>query len=146
VYVPKLKSHVRKWDVFALVPQWNFFAPRPAQHDYVLLYRDQLKDGTMTDWAQVATIPPRPIWSMIWNPRKRDNKALFDIATDLAAHIRRSVAAVELSVPYITILSYISEIPRFGPTGLTQFLLMRSQVTSESTNHEILFLSRLHSL
>lgn len=146
VYVPGLKLHIRKWDVLALVPQWNFFAPRPAQHDYVLLYRDQLEDGSITDWTQVSVIAPRRIWSIIWNPRKRDNKALFDTVTDLAAHLRQSVAALEVSVPYLAILNYISEIPRFGPARFTQFLLMRSQVLPKTREHEVLFLSHLHSL
>jgi hypothetical protein len=146
VYVPSLKPHIRTWDLFALIPQWNFFAPRPAQHDFLLLYRDRLQDGSITDWTQVASIAPRKMWTVIWNPWKRDNKAFFDAVTDLAAHVQNSPSTLELSVPYITILNYISGLPRFGPASFTQFLLMRSTLGTKATEPELLFLSNLHSL
>jgi hypothetical protein len=134
---------IRKWDFLALIPQWNFFAPRPAQHDFLLLYRDQLEDGNLTDWTQVASITQRSGLSIIWNPAKRENKALFDVVTDLAAQISVSISMLELSVPYLTLLNYISSMPRFGPAVFTQFLLMRCGHAQEP---EALYISKLHSL
>jgi hypothetical protein len=146
VYVPSLKTTIRRRDLFALVPQWNFFAPHPAQHDFYLLYHDQLQDGSITEWTEVASFAERPSWSIVWNPWKRTNKALFDAVTDLARHVQASMPALELSIPYLTLLNYISGIPRFGPTQFTQFLVMRSGGSDGHPEPELFYLSQLHSI
>ena len=146
VYVPSLTKRIRRWDSFGLVPQWNFFAPNPARHDFHLLFRDQLQDGTMTEWTEVASIAQRPNWGIVWNPRKRRNKALFDAVTDLAMHVKDSLPAIELSIPYLTLLNYVSGLPRFAGARFTQFLIMRSGSSDQGQKPELFYLSKLHAL
>jgi hypothetical protein len=145
VYIPAIKKEIRKRDIFGLIPQWNFFAPHPAQHDFHLLYQDQLQDGSVTAWTELALFDKRPFWSIVWNPEKRCKKALSDAVTDLAKHIRSSIPALELSIPYLTLLNYISGIPRIVPPKLTQFLIVSSGHTNGRYNSQPFYLSRVHS-
>lgn len=146
VYVPSLKNRIRRWDSIGLIPQWNFFAPNPARHDFHLLFRDRLQDGTITEWTEVASIAQRPNWGIVWNPGKRRNKALFDAVTDLAMHVKDSLPALELSIPYLTLLNYVSGLPRFAGESFTQFLIMCSGSSDQGQKPELLYLSKLHSL
>ena len=146
VYVPNLTKIIRSHDRLGLIPRWNFFAPNPARHDFHLLFRDQLPDGSMTEWREVASIAERRYWNFIWNPTKRKNKSLFDAINELLMHAKFSMPALKASIPYLTLLNYVSGLSRFGPVRFTQFLVMRSAGNQLRQKSEILFLSELHSL
>src|SRR5205814_9921314 len=82
VYIPAVGPVIRRYDWFALVPEWKFFAPAPAQHDYHLLYRDRLSGGCLTDWTEIKPLRERRWWNLVWNTAKRENKALVDIVSE----------------------------------------------------------------
>ena len=145
VYVPALQPGIRRWDLLALVPEWRFFAPTPAQHDYYLLYRDQLEDGSLTDWTEVRAATPRCSWNLVWNTSKRGNKALFDAIKELAAHVVASDPAIQFSVPYLTLLNHVSAIPRLGCSQSTRFLLMHNDSRLEKPP-DVVFLSGVHAV
>src|SRR5262245_58660337 len=108
VPIPLLQG-LRRWDQFGLVPDWRFFAPQPATGDFHLLYRDQTEEGHVTDWVEISIGIPRRWWNVVWNPGRRQRKAMFDLATELAREVQQSsTAALQVSVPYLAILCFVS--------------------------------------
>ena len=127
VLFPKLNPVIRGLDLLALVPEWRFFAPIPGQHDYHVLYRDEFVDGSVTDWTELPLVSDRRWWNIAWNPGKRGNKALFDAVSEFAVHVGAGDKSVEISIPFLTLLNYISSVARPVVPQYTQFLLMSSQ-------------------
>jgi hypothetical protein len=138
---------IRAYDLAGLIPLWPFFAPVPGTCDYYLLYRDELADGTVINWREISLCDDRRLWHLIWNPRKREKKALFDLTAALMAEVQPHVIeAIQLSVPYLAILTYISSLPRAYPAHSTQFLLMMTDATSVGETPEPIFTSAIHLL
>ncbi|HTK08337.1 MAG TPA: hypothetical protein VL485_14300 [Ktedonobacteraceae bacterium] len=146
VYIPKLKTIIRQWDWFRLIPEWRFFAPRPAEGDFHLLYQDMFHDGSRTHWTEVRPTIERSWWNIVWNPGKRERKALFDVVNVLNARIALSDKALEGSLPYLTLLNHISFLPRSLSPAFTRFLLMKSHGASPEKKPDILFISGVHEL
>jgi hypothetical protein len=135
---------IRRFDLCGLIPHWTFFAPVPGTADYFLLYRDQLLDGSLTDWRELPLCDSRKPWHIIWNPRKREKKALFDLTSALMREVLAApVEVAQFSVPYLVLLSYVSGLPRAFTGKGTQFLLMSSDRGREP---EALYTSMVHSL
>jgi hypothetical protein len=146
VLVPRLRPYIRVWDIFSLVPEWKFFAPNPAQGDYILLYRDQLADGTVTPWTEVALAQKRRWWNAAWNPGKRANKALFDAMVEVSSEASLYPEILVGSVAYLTLLNYISSLGRFARPSFTQFMILHSFSSTVKREPRLIFSSSLHAL
>ena len=148
-----LATRIRGWDPLNLLPTWSFFAPHPGTHDLHLLYRDRLPDGTCSVWREV--LPPKPsrFVSPLWNPGRRHTKALFDLTKNLVleakAH-REAPQVLQLSLPYLALLYFVSRQPRPYQASMTQFLLMRTErlasLAAAAGEPATVFLSFFHSL
>lgn len=145
VHLPPLTPLIRRWDFLSLVPEWKFFA-RPPQHDYHLLYRDVGQDGSVSGWLQVSVAEPRAWWNFLWNPGRRARKALFDAITETARCCHAQCGGVEASVPYLTLLNYISGLPRAFPARFTQFAILMSSSGVPAQEPRLLLSSALHHL
>ena len=77
-----------------LVPNWRFFAPEPAKHDFHVLHRVLTAAGEETPWRETTTITPRSWRHAFWFPDRRRDKAMFDICNELITLM--SVPGVEL--------------------------------------------------
>jgi len=143
---PRWRLYIRAWDIFAVVPEWKFFAPNPAQGDFHLLYRDHLSEGTVTPWTEIHIGATRSWCCVLWNPRRRQTKALFDAVSHLNATAQAAPQTVVGSLPYLTLLLYISSMPRLINPAFTQFLVVHSFGIFSDTEPAIVFLSELHSL
>lgn len=146
---------LRKWDLFFLIPEWKFFAPRPGTADYYLLYREQLGDGSLTDWTQAPLMQHRSWTQGIWNPAKREEKALVDIVSDLAREARYVIDSPELTwtwlqgtAAYLALLNFVSfDMPHANSSEYCQFLLMmRDNSGDRSSAPSPVILSQLHRL
>lgn len=63
-----------------VIPNWRFFAPNPAVEDVRVLYRFANKDKSEhTSWMECETISPRKWSQVFWFPRRRFEKAVFDV-------------------------------------------------------------------
>jgi hypothetical protein len=69
-----------------LLPDWRFFAPRPGQHDTVLLRRELDADGVETPWKLVIDAVPRAWHHGVWFPRRRLDKGVNDLCNQIAWH------------------------------------------------------------
>jgi hypothetical protein len=65
------------------VPNWRFFAPEPAQHDFHVLHRVLTAEGEQTPWSESTHITPRAWRHALWFPDRRRDKAMFDVANEL---------------------------------------------------------------
>jgi hypothetical protein len=146
VYIPRLRRPIRNYDIFGLVPEWRFFAPNPGRTDFHLLYRDKYRDGTLSNWTEVAAIGNRRVWNMLYNPMRRRNKALFDCMQEFSRHVNERDPVLELSIPYLTLLNYVSCLFRNPLPEQVQFLLMYSAGEQADKDPEPLYVSGFHRL
>jgi len=134
-----------------LIPMWNFFAPNPGVYDYFLLYRDRHSGDFVAPWKESPHFTTRRPWfAFAWNPKKIEKKLLFDLVSELlreANHLKlhdTEIERLQLSLPYLFLLQYITTFPRAHHCNATQFMVMRRSVESDSI--EPVFISHLHNL
>lgn len=143
----RFTRRLRARDLAGLIPHWPFFAPVPGTCDYYLLYRDELADGSVADWREIALCDDRRPWHIVWNPWKRPKKALFDLATSIMGEAAANrTDDIPLSVPYLTILTYVSSLRRSYSTRATQFVLMIRDETRAAAIPTPVFVSARHPL
>src|SRR5262249_28553358 len=133
-------------DLCLLIPEWRFFAPRPTQGDYHLLYRDEILGGDRTAWTEVVFGNNRRWWNILWNPDTRLRKALFDAVSHLVMHGKMGTTDIDISVPYVTLLTVVSSASRSSSLERTQFLIMESFGSCSERYPQAVFLSAWHSL
>jgi hypothetical protein len=139
----QLKTH----DIFSLIPNWSFFAPRPGTSDYHLLFRDFSASGSPCKWQEIPLAEERTIWGAFWNPQKRRTKTLSDVVRGLLQLAQdSSVKDFSLTLPYLAILNYISSLPRSAPNAETQFMILKSEGFFSEQDPKFLFLSNSHRL
>jgi hypothetical protein len=141
--ISRLKTH----DIFSLIPNWTFFAPRPGTSDYHLLFRDVNCEGESCKWQEIPLAERRTLWGALWNPQKRKTKTLSDIVRGLVTIAQdRSIKDYSLTLPYLVILNYISFLPRSLPCKETQFMILKSDGFFSEHEPQFLFLSNQHQV
>jgi hypothetical protein len=143
----KFVSFLKRYDYFAMIPAWSFFAPNPGTSDVHLLYRDKLVDGNVTNWTQIRweVTPLR----FVWNPHKRLQKGISDMATDVQAYAARNLKHGERLLIYpgfIALLNYVSKLPHVPFAEFTQFCVARSFGVHSEKPAAITFLSNFHRI
>lgn len=131
------------------IPNWRFFAPTPARHDYNVLYRDKRVDGQLTRWREENLARDRTIAQMFWHPNRRMEKALFDVASDLFSASGQVVSTerIQLTVPYLALLNFVTnQVPHESDATHVQFLIAQSAGHEEEVEPRMLFLSEFHAL
>jgi hypothetical protein len=143
----KPSQTIRHFDPLGFLPSWSFFAPRPAQSDFHILYRDFMRTGSVTEWREVIRPLWRPWYSFAWNPEKRQKKALFDaINVLLRDETKDHLRLLPLELPYLLLLQHISGRPHSVGAHATQFLIMNSSATGEIREPKALLISAVHEL
>jgi hypothetical protein len=142
--VAPLKAH----DLFSLIPNWSFFAPRPGTSDYHLVFRDCDWNGEWSRWKEIPlTERRRTLWGAIWNPEKRKTKTLSDVVRGLVRLAQdKTLGDFSFTLPYLSILNYVSSLPRVAPSKQTQFMILKSEGFFSDQDPQFLFLSNMHNL
>ena len=143
VYVPRATLTIRRLDQLSLIPEWRFFAPIPMRGDHFLLYRDHYDDGAPTEWVEVFTRRERRWSHTVWNPDKRQNKALMDAVLALVRLLESDPQPPHTSIAYLTILNLVSSLLRIDRPDSIQFLIMYQGSGMEPKMH---YVSEMHSL
>lgn len=141
-------EHVKKWDAFALLPIWTFFAPNPGQSDYHCVYRDRLADGSLDRWIEVDLCEPRTPVSFIWNPQKRTKKVLSDLVASLLNGTTaedRDRPEIVFSLPYLLLLNVVSNLPRDDRAQARQFVLVETFGFRPTAQPRLLLKSDFHA-
>lgn len=142
------------WDKLCLIiPDWRFFAPNPGIHDHHLLMRDRFADGTLAPWQEVSSLEERTLLHALWHPHRRAEKSIFDTSAELLRYIGQHEQAngnadptVQLSVPYLTLLSHVSTRAHHPDAEQVQFLIAVSGGYEEEDEPMMVFLSEFHAL
>jgi hypothetical protein len=146
------KPHWLQWKVDPTamgIPNWRFFAPTPGRHDFNLLHRDKLADGSLGEWRELSVGVDRRALQMVWHPVRRLEKALFDAITMLfqLAEQFEDERRVQLTVPYISLLTFVSnEVGHADDAVEVQFMIGHSAAYEPSVEPKMLFLSAWHKL
>ena len=131
------------------IPTWRFVAPTPARHDFNVLYRERLADGTLTPWREHQITQDRTLLQMLWHPGRRMEKALFDVASELLQSYEKVTEPerIQLTVAYLSLLNFVThQVEHPADAKEVQFLIAQSAGHEESLEPRMLFLSEFHSL
>jgi hypothetical protein len=144
---PALAPAVTRLDLFMLLPEWRFFAPKPGRGDHFLLYRDSPNGVTWGAWTEIPLNAPRRWHHFIWNPHRRAKKALLDFIAALAARVAATgPAGIEITLPYLALLKFVmTSPPRTGRPSLTQFLILNHDGAAAPDDFVPLFVSKPHA-
>jgi hypothetical protein len=140
----------RRWDIFNLVPVGAFFSPNPPPTEMWILIRDFLSDGSTTSWTEVPRIPPRGWKDMLWAPKKHTYRAKSDGVRGLLAAVPPSRDRIQLPVslvisePYVTLLRFVTALPRITRPLATQFAVIETDVLTRGILRSVV--SSVHSL
>lgn len=147
-FMPSKENYLRKYDPLNLLPKWSFFAPFPATSNLVLLYRTSQSDNQFSVWYETKLPQQRKWYNFIWNPLKRNRKALFDIAAILANSKKKDNNSIMISTPYLLLLEFLtSESLRFHPeASQIQFMITSSYHEHLKKDPRLIFLSNIHRI
>ena len=118
----RLSAALRQREPFGLIPTWTFFAPNPVSADHYLYYRDH-SIGNASKWKRAFSADNRSLVDFVWCPLRREEKALHDALFSLVDMAEAMpTERVYLSVPYLTVLSYVTSLRHIDGAVATQFL------------------------
>lgn len=142
----RIQGLLRALDVFGLIPRWMFFSPAFAASDHHLLYREELCDGTLTQWREVPMAARRSLLSAVWNPERRHRYAVSSAVARLVqeSQARRRRVPLTQTQGYEAIQALITS---QGGTPLTrafQFAIAESYGYETRTPSRMVFVSELH--
>jgi hypothetical protein len=124
----RVRYRLKGWDVLGLIPIWSFFAPRPSNSDMHLLFRDLGPSGVWGPWNPVETIPPRRVYHLLWNPRRRPHAALINLWRDFPVPARPAdVQKFKHSVAYRAIQNLVMHLPPLPEATARQFCVMSAR-------------------
>lgn len=139
------RKRMKHYDPLFYVPIWTFFAPEPLVHDFRLIWRERLTDGTIGPWHEIE--PPQDgLLRGLWNPKMRARKAVFDFGFGLVRHAtgsdRRSAM---LSLEYLGILQHVLGLASSPLSAGRQFAVVRTKgADSDDGALELQFASTWH--
>jgi hypothetical protein len=137
---------IRKFDWAHLIPNWSFFAPKPATTDYYLCYRDKTSEGEVSQWFALI-VHIRKTWqTTFWNPRRKETKAFFDAVRMLLRRNKLDRQSLELTMPYLVVLKCVDGSTHLPATVATQLAIVYRVVTQELTDPKLLIVSEWHKI
>jgi len=126
----RLFDGLRRFDLTGLVlPNWRFFAPEPATHDFHLLHRVLTVRGEQTDWQETTPITGRRWSQVMFFADRRREKSMFDVSNELVTAMAKPQVDVTRTVAFELLRNRVeAEVRRTHraplPRGF-QFLLAR---------------------
>jgi hypothetical protein len=129
------------------LPFSKFFAPRPGSTDRHLLVRDELADGTLTDWGELELVVPRTARHTLWHPGRRQEKALMDAVNGLLQAGGADYRQLQLSTPYLSLLNLVvARIPHATDARRVQFMIVTTCGRDTTAEPVVDFRSEFHQL
>lgn len=142
-------ERAREKDLFSLVPNWKFFAPNPATHDYHYLYRTLDESHETSPWIELDLIQNRRMIQAFWFSSRRTEKAVFDICTAIIKNIAKG--SDPTGTPPFRVLSefirrQIREAPNVADVRGFQFAVVRAAGHDDSEDPEVLYVSTYQAM
>ncbi|KXP07375.1 hypothetical protein HWD35_08645 [Tsukamurella tyrosinosolvens] len=102
----KMFDRVRRLDpIGILIPNWRFFAPEPARHDFHVVHRTVGTDGGVTEWRETVPSRRRTWRHALFFPERRRDKALSDVCTEVG--VAASRGDVETKAAYRMLREFV---------------------------------------
>ncbi|MDG9703534.1 hypothetical protein [Streptomyces sp. DH37] len=137
-------ERAREKDLFSFVPNWKFFAPNPATHDYHYLYRTLDEKRETSSWIELDLIQKRRMTQAFWFSSRRTEKAVFDICSAIIKSIAKGEDPTG-SPPYRVLSEFIRRQIRdtrnVSDVRGFQFAVVRATGHDESEDPEVLYVS-----
>lgn len=109
----KMFDRVRRADrLGVLIPNWRFFAPEPARHDFHVVYRTVSGDGVVSAWRDASPPAARRWRHAAYFPERRRDKALSDVCAEVG--VRAARGDVSTAVPYRILREFVAATVRHG--------------------------------
>jgi hypothetical protein len=143
----RLFDGLRRFDLTGLVlPNWRFFAPEPAKHDFHVLHRVLTADGEQTRWEETTPITARGWSQALFFANRRREKSMFDVANELITVMAKPNVDVTKTVAFELLRNRVELKVRgdhaAGPRPLGfQFLLARHTGYDDSEQPDYLLSS-----
>jgi hypothetical protein len=141
----QLFNRLQLKDTFSVLPNWRFFAPTPAMHDYHFLYRTRDTDGQTSAWKGVDVIAGRKMRQIAWFPTRRPEKAIFDICSEILHVIDKGFPVIVRTSAYRTLTEYLRATihEQEDARRITGFQFALARATGYDTGHdpEVVFVS-----
>jgi hypothetical protein len=142
---PAWLQRLKSKDLLHLIPNWRFFAPRPARRDYHLEYRLRDRTSGLGRWARVRIIHPRTLRCAVWHPEKRRRKTFNTLIRRLMrVSVDRGPQQAGRSISYLTLLNFVQR--RHAPAGhQVQFRIVTAQDFCPARPVRLAFTSDWHA-
>ena len=138
---------INRADLFSLIPRWTFFAPNPGTSDYNLLYREKYEGGGFSHFKEIPLTSPRSLRNALWNPEKRNQKALSDsVHTLIRLAYKMKIYGLKTTIPYIAIINYLSSLDHPPMVSATQFMIIESFGYYTEEEPRVIMTSEFHSV
>jgi hypothetical protein len=136
----------RKFDRTATaIPNWRFFAPEPAVHDFRVLHRHLDRTGAVSPWRETTSLHRRTAGQMVWFPDRRRDKAISDICNEVITQLNSTDIDVTRLPAYRLLRDLVGTVlaaeAADTPSVGFQFLVARNGGYDESIEPEYLFAS-----
>jgi hypothetical protein len=104
-----MKSKLVKFDKLNILPNYSFFAPKPFENDYRLVYKIIAEEES--EWTEVPMYRKFNLLRIFWNPFKYYNKGMIDSCQFLLTEFNalKNKNFIQVSESYINILLVISK-------------------------------------
>ena len=139
----------RHKDTFSVLPNWKFFAPNPATHDFHYLYRTLDHSGTTSPWAELEVSSQRKLRDAFWFPKRRLEKGVFDICSMILSGLGRGedpsgTPAFELLTNFVK--KVVRDRPDVNDIKGFQIALVSAAGHDDTEEPEVLFVSTYQPL
>ena len=135
-----------RWLLGELLPDWRFFAPRPAMHDLVIHMRTRDADGDVSPWTAVTSTTRRSLSQLLFFPTRRSSKATIDVCNRLLPMLASGRPDPEATSAYRLLVAHLrrhisdASITTALPEGF-QFCITRDEGYATETSIDIPYCS-----
>lgn len=139
-------NRIQLRDHFSVLPNWKFFAPNPATHDYHYLYRTLDNEGVTSKWQDMDLIADRRMYQAFWFASRRSEKAVFDVCSEILQRMDKGFDAIRTTASYRLLVEFIRRDIReraenIDNIGGFQISMVRAGGHDHDEEPEILFVS-----
>lgn len=145
------KDLLLKFNLLHFLPTWTYFAPKPINNDYRLLYRLKTQKG-ITNWREFEAFKEKKISAFFFNPRKRFQKIVITIYSRLLAETKLinhkstlHVSDLVNCLPYKIALSIVTKnVIATEAVEAIQFMIISKNWLAQESKIDVKFVSQLH--
>lgn len=119
-----------------LIPNWRFFAPEPAVHDYRLLHRVRTAESEVSGWTESVTIARRTAAQSVWYPDRRRDKAVHDLCSEIIGLLSEQQTQIPSFPCYRMLRAHIEKIVRDSTPDAVGFQWVVARTAGYDTSEE----------